>query len=106
MQIICKLSDCSKFKKLNVKPGKETNFLLQQEDRLTNFLKKVRKSISEQLYKELYPRGSRPGIMYGLSKIHKPFINNFPELRPIPSAINTLPIVGLSFLFPHLNVSL
>ena len=35
------LSDSSKFKKLNVKPGKEINFLLQQEDRLTNFLKKV-----------------------------------------------------------------
>ena len=36
------LSDSSKFKKLNVKPGKEINFLLQQEDRLTNFLKKVK----------------------------------------------------------------
>ena len=83
------LSDSSKFKKLNVKPGKEINFLLQQEDRLTNFLKKVKRSISEQLYKELYPRGSQPGIMYGLSKIHKPLINNFPKLRPILSAINT-----------------
>ena len=58
------LSDSSKFKKLNVKPGKEINFLLQQEDRLTNFLKKVKRSISEQLYKELYPRGLQPGIMY------------------------------------------
>ena len=43
----------------------------------------------EQLYKELYPRGSQPGVMYGLSKIHKPLINNFPKLRPILSAINT-----------------
>ena len=78
------LSDSSKFKKLNVKPGKEINFLLLQEDRLTNFLKKkVKKSISEKLYKELYPRGSQPGIMYGLSKIHKPLINNFSKLRPI-----------------------
>ena len=58
------LSDSSKFKKLNIKPGKEINFLLQQEDRLTNFLKKVKRSISEQLYKELYPRGLQPGIMY------------------------------------------
>ena len=54
------LSDSSKFKKLNVKPGKEIIFLLQQEDRLTNFLKKVKRSISEQLYKELYSRGSQP----------------------------------------------
>ena len=58
------LSDSSKFKKLNIKHGKEITFLLQQEDRLTNFLKKVKRSISEQLYKELYPRGLQPGIMY------------------------------------------
>ena len=58
------LSDSNKFKKLNIKPGKEINFLLQQEDRLTNSLKKVKRSISEQLYKELYPRGLQPGIMY------------------------------------------
>ena len=50
------LSDSSKFKKLNIKHGKEITFLLQQEDRLTNFLKKVKRSISEQLYKELYPK--------------------------------------------------
>ena len=73
------LSDSSIFKKRNVKPGKEINFLCQQEDRLTKFLKKVKKSISEKLYEELYPRGSQPGIMYGLSKIHKPLINNFPK---------------------------
>ena len=54
------LSDSSKFKKLNVKSGKEINFLLQLEDRLTNFLKKVKRSTSEQLYKELYSRGSQP----------------------------------------------
>ena len=77
------LSDSSKFKKLDVKPGKE------KEDRLTNFLKKVKLSISDQLYKELYSRGSQAGIMYGLSKIHKPLINNFPKLRPILSANNT-----------------
>ena len=99
------LYDSSKFKKLNVKPGKEINFLLQQEDRLTNFLKKVKKSISEQLYKELYPRGSQPGIMYGLSKIHKPLINNFPKLHHILSAINTATCSWAKFFVP-LNVSL
>ena len=45
------LSDSSKFKKLGVKPGKEINFMLQQEKRLINFFKKVKRSISEQLYK-------------------------------------------------------
>ena len=65
------LSDSSKFKKLDIKPGKEINSLLQQDDRLNNFLERVKRSISDQLYKELYPRGSQPGIMHGLSKIHK-----------------------------------
>ena len=97
------LSDSSKFKKLNVKPGKEINFLLQQEDRLTNFLKKVKRSISEQLYKELYRRGSQPGIMYGLTKIHKPLINNFPKLRPILSAINTATYSWAKFFVPLLK---
>ena len=97
------LSDSSKFKKLNVKPGKEINYLLQQEDRLTNFLKKVKKSISEKLYKELYPRGSQPGIIYGLSKIHKPLINNFPKLRPILSAINTATYSWAKFFVPLLK---
>lgn len=45
------LSDSSKFKKLGVKPGKEINFMLQQEKRLINFFKKVKRSISELLYK-------------------------------------------------------
>ena len=42
------LSISSKFKKLNVNPGKEINFLLQQGVSLTNFLKKAKRSISEQ----------------------------------------------------------
>ena len=50
------LSDSNKSKKLNIKPGKEIIFLLQQKDRLINFLKKVKRSISEQLYNELYPK--------------------------------------------------
>ena len=45
--------------------------------------------MSSEQYKELYLRGSQSAIMYGLSKIHKPLINNFPKLRPILSAINT-----------------
>ena len=41
------LSDIDKFKKLNVKPGKELNCLLQHEDKLVNFLKRVEKSLRE-----------------------------------------------------------
>ena len=51
--IIQKFYHYSKFTKLDVKQGKENNSLLQQEDRLTNIFKKVERSISDQLYKEL-----------------------------------------------------
>ena len=94
------LPDSRKFKKLDIKPEKEINSLLQQEDRLINFLKKAKRSISDQLYKELYSRGSQPGIMYGLSKIHKPLINTFPKLRPILSVIST---GWAKFFVPLLN---
>ena len=94
------LSDSSEFKKLKLKPGKEINFLLHQEDRVTNFLKRVKRPISKQLYKELYPRGSQPGIIYGLSKIHKPLINNFPKLCAILLAINTVTYGWTKFFVP------
>ena len=45
------LSDSSKFKKLDIKSRKEINPLLQQENRLTNFFKTIKKSISDQLCK-------------------------------------------------------
>ena len=82
------LSDIDKFKKLNVKPGKELNLLLKHEDKLVSFLKGIKKYIGEDLYKSLYPQGSQPGIMYGSSKIHKPLVNGFPKFRPILSALS------------------
>ena len=39
------------------------------------------------------------GFMNALSKIHKALLRNFPKLWPILSAINTLPVVMLSFSF-------
>ena len=58
------LSDKNKFKDIDIKAGKEINFMLQQEDRLIDFLKRIKGSISDELYKYLYPRGSKPGVMY------------------------------------------
>lgn len=51
------LYDSSKFEKVHWKPGEEITFLLQKEDKLTKFLKKLKRSISGQLYTKLYPRG-------------------------------------------------
>ena len=65
------LLDIYKLKKLDVKPGKELSLLLKHEDKLVSFLKGIKKSIGEDLYKSLYPQGSQPGILYGSSKIHQ-----------------------------------
>jgi hypothetical protein len=65
---------------------------------LTNELKS-NEIISEHLSKELNPTGSRPGIMYGLPKVHKP---NSP-LRPIISAIGTHSYKLAKFLLPLLR---
>ena len=52
-------------------------------------MKRVKKSLGEEVYKNSYPQGSQPGVLYGFSKIHKPLVNNIPKLRPILSALNT-----------------
>ena len=57
--------------------------LLKHEDKLIEFLKRVKSSVTTDLYKHLYPQDSQPGIMYGLFKTHKPLVNGFPKLRPI-----------------------
>ena len=83
------LSDVSKFKENTAEPGKEINLFLQHDGKLIEFLKRVKSSVATDLYKHLYPQGSQPGIMYRLSKIHKPLVNGFLKLRLILSAINT-----------------
>ena len=97
------LSDVSKFKEITVEPGKEINLLLQHEGKLIEFLQQIKSSVTTDLYKHLYPQGSQPGIMYGLSKIHKPLVNGFPRLRPILSAINTGTYKWAKFLVPLLK---
>ena len=97
------LSDVSKFKEIIVEPGKDINLLLQQEGKLIEFLKRVKSSFTTDLYKHLYPQGSQTGIIYGLSKIHKPLVNSFPNLRPILSAINTGTYKWETFFVPLLK---
>ena len=95
------LSDINKFKKLVAKLGKELDLLVKDE---VSFLKGIKKSIGEDLHKRLYPQGSQPGIMCGSSKIHKPFVNGFPKLRPILSALNTGTYKWAKFLFLYYNI--
>ena len=85
------LSDTSKFSKVDVAPGKEYNHIWNQELRVRKALQNLVKNgaIKQDIYDKLAPTGSSPGVMYGLSKVHKPLVDGFPKLRPILSAINT-----------------
>ena len=92
---VCKLkniiNDRSKFHKVYIDRDKILNHLIHMENRVTDVLKNLRdkKKISSEQYKDLSPSGSRPGIMYGLAKVHKIVTDGLPSFRPILSAIGT-----------------
>ena len=57
------------------------------------------KKINDAIYNKLYLRGSKPGVIYGSPKVHKP---NHP-LRPILSAIDTFNYKIAKFFVPILK---
>ena len=85
------LSHSSKFTQVSVAEDKQLNFMVNIEKHITDLLKDLKNSevISETVYKSLKNRGSRFGIPYCLSKVHKQLIDNCPPFRPIMSAIKT-----------------
>ena len=99
------LNDTRKFEKINLKNDGILNFAINQEKRVENILKKLvaSNSISEETRRSLKPVGTRPGIMYGLCKVHKDIIDNCPPFRPIFSAINTTTYKLAKFLVPVLK---
>ena len=51
--------------------------------------------ISEKERNDLYPSGSKPGVLYGFAKIHKPLKDGTPSFPPILLVIGT-PIYNLA----------
>ena len=96
------LSDETKFCQV-ISGGRKTvfNMIHSLEDKIIRFLRSLHsKQILDPLdYKILYPNGSRPGIMYGLSKVHK----RGAPLRPILSATNTATFSLARFIVPMLR---
>ncbi|XP_057290203.1 uncharacterized protein LOC130612883 [Hydractinia symbiolongicarpus] len=94
------LSDSSKFRKLSLPSDKLLNFTIGQERKITNIYKALLKSggLSEANYNKFRPVGSKPGILYGLCKVHKKCINGCPPFRPILSAIG-IPVYKLAKFF-------
>ena len=60
-------------------------FTFNQEKRVDNTFKTLvtTNSISEETRKSLKPVRTRPGIMYGLCKVHKDIIDNCLPFQPI-----------------------
>ena len=85
------ISDTSKFQKLNFKEGKDFNYIRNQEKRITSVLYELNKkgALSDADYTKISPNGSSRSVLYDLSKVHKPVVDNKPKQRPILSAINT-----------------
>ena len=94
--------DNTKFEQLKMLKSNIYKETVKREDKVRKLLNELKNEelISEQQYAELNtPIGSRPGILYGLPKVHK---HNFP-LRPIISAIGTHAYKLAKFLVPLLR---
>ena len=99
------LSDQSKFKPIDIKEGKEIRFIEQKEILVKKTLKRLLDERKIPIYtrNKLHPKGSQPGVLYGLSKIHKPLVNGIPKMRPILSAIGTSTYNLAKFLVPLMS---
>ena len=92
------LEDNQKFTEI-----KEDHFktIIKQEDKINRILSKIKSKsqISGEMYSHLHSSGSRPGVLYGLPKVHKPGA----PLRPILSAIGTAGYNLSKFLLPMMK---
>ena len=99
------ISDTSKFELLDIPPEKYINYIVNVEKKFRKLFKNLKDNgkITEDEFNRICPIGSRPGILYGNPKVHKPVINNTPKFRPILSAINTPGYNLAKFLIPILE---
>ena len=67
------------------------NHLIDMEKRIIRLLRSLEDQgeISEKERNNLYPSGSKPGVLYGLPKIHKALEDGIPSFHPILIAIGT-----------------
>ena len=98
------LSDLNKFEKVSFKKG-ILNFSINHEKIINNYLKRLEKSgsLSTEQYKKIKAVRNRPGILYGLCKLHKAITEVCPPFRPILSAIGTPSYKLAKFLVPKIS---
>ena len=99
------LSDQRKFEKLTLKNDAFLNFVVNQEKRIDDILKKLIDSnnTSNEMCKFVKPVGTRPDIMYGNCKVPKQQVDGCPPFQPFLSALQTLTYNLAKFLVPLLN---
>ena len=99
------LTDFYKFKNIPLAPDKDLNYIINFEKRVTDLLQKRKNkiTISEETNNKLRPVGSKAGKLYRSAKVHQPFINGLPLLRPILSEFGT-PNIQTSKIFSSPSV--
>ena len=99
------LSDLNKFEKVSIKK-RTLNFSINHEKNINNYLKRLEKSgtLSTEQYKKIKAVGSRPGILYGLCKVHKAITDVCSPFTSIFSAIGTPSYELAKFLVPKLSL--
>ena len=98
------LSDFNKFEKVSIKKS-ILNFTINHEKSIYNYLKRLEKSgtLSTKQHKKIKAVGSRPGILYGLCKVHKAITDVCPPFIPILSAIGNPSYKLAKILLPKLS---
>ena len=99
------LNDHTKFPNLDISAGQGINFLTNLEKRITSDLEllKDKETIDKTTYKNIKPVGSKPGVLYGLEKVHQEAKNAILPFRPILSAIGTPTYKLAKLLLPFLT---
>ena len=99
------LNDKQKFLELNLTENEILKKLLKTQDKIKACLDPLLKEniIDAKTYYRLLPKGSQPGKMYGLCKVHKASTDGSPPFRPILSAIGTPTYNLAKFLIPILE---
>ena len=85
--------------------NKQLNFLINSEKKFKDIIKPLyqKECPTKKEYDSIYPTESRPEILYGSAKSHKPIIDNCPSFRPILFAIGTPTYNLAKFLVPILS---
>ena len=80
----------TKFEQVDVKT-RTLNFQVNHEKHVNEILKSLNSagSVSVKQYKKIKAVGSRPGVLYGLCKVHRAIVDVCGLFRPTLSAIGT-----------------